>query len=81
MATKGEVSVSPSDFSSNALDGLFDSFGEETMSDDNYIRSYDDVGELNNETDCDSGIIFDRYLDGSVKASKGKFLYSAVSSH
>ena len=29
------------------LDGLFDNFGEETISDDDYVRNYDDGGELN----------------------------------
>ena len=33
------------------LDGLFDSFGKETLSDDGYVRNYVDVGELNNKTD------------------------------
>ena len=34
------------------------------MSGDDYVRNYDDVGELN-KTDCDSGIIFDRHSDAS----------------
>ena len=34
----------------HVLDGLFDSFGDKTISDDEYIRNYNDVGELNNET-------------------------------
>ena len=33
------------------LDGLFDSFGDETVSDDGYVQNHDDVGKLNNETD------------------------------
>ena len=42
------------------LDGLFDSFGKETISDDDYVRNYDDVGERNNETDR---LAFDRCSD------------------
>ena len=33
------------------LDGLFDSFGNETLLYDGYVRNYDDVGEINNKTD------------------------------
>ena len=33
------------------LDGLFDSFGEENIQDDDHSLNYDNVGELNNETD------------------------------
>ena len=47
--------VSTSDLPSYVLDGLFDSFGEETISDDNDFRHYDDAGELSNETDRDNG--------------------------
>ena len=47
------------------LDGLFDSFGEETISDDDYVWNYDDVGKFNNETDHASRIILDQYLDAS----------------
>ena len=46
-----EGSISTSDLPSDFLDGLFDSFSKNTISDDDYVRSYDDVGELNNETD------------------------------
>ena len=46
-------------------DGLFDSFGEETIMEDDYVRNCDDVGKLNNKTDHDSGIISDRYSDVS----------------
>ena len=45
------------------MDGLFDSFGKETISDDVYIQNYDSVGKLNNETDHDSRIIFYQYSD------------------
>ena len=44
-------SISTSDFPSYVLDGLFDSFGKEIMSDDDCGRNYDDVGKLNNKTD------------------------------
>ena len=44
-------SVSTSDLLSYVLDG----FGEETISDDNDVRHYDDAGELSNETDHDNG--------------------------
>ena len=58
-----EGSFSTGDLPSHVLDGLFDSFGEETMSDDVYVQNYNNVGELNNETIHDSGIIFYRYSD------------------
>ena len=32
------------------LDGLFDNFGLETISDD-YVRNYNNVGELSDKTD------------------------------
>ena len=47
------------------MDGLFDSFGVETILDVDDVQNYDDVGKLTNETDHDSGSIFDRYLDTS----------------
>ena len=47
------------------LDGLFYSFGEETISDDDGVWNYNDVGELSNETDRDSGSICYWYLDAS----------------
>ena len=47
------------------MDGLFDGFGEETISDDDDIRNYDDVGKHSNESDRYSGIIFYQYLDAS----------------
>ena len=45
--------------------GLFDSFGKETILDDDYVRNYNDVGKLNNKTDLAIRIIFDRYSDAS----------------
>ena len=60
-----EGSISTSDLPSYGLDGLFDSFGKETLLEDDYIRSYDNVGELNHTTDHDSWIIVDRYMDTS----------------
>ena len=33
------------------LAGLFDSLGGETISGDDYVWNYGDVGEFNNETD------------------------------
>ena len=33
------------------FNGLFHSFSEETISDDDYARNYDDIGELNKEID------------------------------
>ena len=34
--------------------GLFDSFGKDSISNVEYVRNYDDVIELDNETDSDS---------------------------
>ena len=51
------------------LDGLFDCFGEEIMSDDYYVRKYDDVGELSSETDHDNGSIVYRYSNTSDDSS------------
>ena len=59
-----EGSISTSDLPSYVLDGLFDSFGDETILDDDYVKNYD-VGKLNNETDHDSSIILYRYLTAS----------------
>ena len=47
------------------MDGLFDSFGEETISDDDYIQNYDDIGKLSNESDHYSGAIFYQYSDAN----------------
>ena len=57
MATIAEGSISTSDLSLYVLDGLFDSFGKETNSDDDDVRNYDDIAELSNETDSGSGSI------------------------
>ena len=65
VATMVEGIISTSDLPSFVLDCLFDSFCEETVSDDDDVRNYDDIGKLSNETDRDSGNIFDRYLDTS----------------
>ena len=46
------------------LDGLFYSFGDETILDDDYVQN-NDVGKLNNETDHDSGIICYWYPNAS----------------
>ena len=56
-------SISTGDLPSHVLDGLFDSVGKETISDDVYIQNYCSVGKLINETDHDSGIIFYQYSD------------------
>ena len=64
MATMAEGSISTSYLPTYVLDGLFYSFGEKTDYND-YVRNYHDVGELSNETDRDSGIIFDQYSDPS----------------
>ena len=65
MAILVEGSISTGDLPSLVLDGLFDSFGDETISDDVYIQNFNDVDELNNETDHDRGIICNRYSDAS----------------
>jgi len=57
MAAMAEGSILTSDFPSYVLNGVFDSFGEETVSDDIDVRNYDDAGELSNETAHDSGSI------------------------
>ena len=51
MAAVTEGNISTSDLPSYVLDGLFDSFGEQTISDGDYIRNYNNVDELNNKTD------------------------------
>ena len=63
VATIAEGSIS----SRGILDGLFDSFGKETVSDNDDNRNYNDIGKLSNETDpdLDSGSSFNRYLDTS----------------
>ena len=61
VATMAECSISTTDLLSYVLDGLFASFGEETILDDDDVWNYDDVGELCNETDCDSESIFYRF--------------------
>ena len=43
------------------VDGLFDSFGEETISYDDYVQTYDDVGKLSNKSDHYRGIICYQY--------------------
>jgi len=53
-----EGSISTSDLPSYVLNGLVDSFGEETISNDDDVRNYDDVGKLTNVTDHESGNIF-----------------------
>jgi len=53
------------DLPSYVLDILFDSFGEEIISDDDDIRNYDDVGKLGN----DSRSTFYRYSDASDEES------------
>jgi len=35
---------------------------KKTISDDDDVRNCDDVGKFSNETDRDSGSMFDRYL-------------------
>ena len=52
-----EGSVSTSDLLPYVLGPLFDSSGRETTSDDD-VRNYNDVGDLSNETDLDSGSSF-----------------------
>ena len=54
-----EGCISTNELPSYILDG----FGEETISDDDDVRSYDKVGELSNETKGDSCSISDRYSD------------------
>ena len=49
-----EGSISTSDLPLNVLGGVF------YFLDDDYIRNYDNVGELSNKNDCDSESIFDR---------------------
>ena len=56
MATMAEGSISTTVIL-YVLYGLFDSFGEETKSDD-YVRNYDDAAELSYETDHDNGSNF-----------------------
>ena len=63
LATIAEGCISTNDLPSYILDGLFDGFGEETISGDDDVRSYDDFGELSNETKGDSASISDRYSD------------------
>ena len=48
VVAMAEDSISTSGF---VLGGLFGSFGEETISDDSYVRNY----KLHNETDHDRG--------------------------
>ena len=48
------------------LDGLYDSFGEEIILDDDDVWNYD---ELNNKADCNSGIISYWYSDASDNKS------------
>ena len=43
VATMAEGSISTSDLPLYILDGLFDSFGKEAISDDDDIQNYDDV--------------------------------------
>ena len=57
MATRAEGSISTSD-----LPSCF-SFGKESISDDDDIQNYDDVGELSIETECHCGSICYRYLE------------------
>ena len=57
-----EGSISTSYLKLYVLGGLIYSFGEENISDDDFIQNYDDVGELSNETVHDSRSIFDQYL-------------------
>ena len=60
-----EGSISTSDLQSY----VFDSFGEETKSDDE-LRSYDDAGELSYETDRDSGVcLIDIWVPVMMKLS------------
>ena len=48
-STMAEGSISSSDLPSYVLDGLFDSFGKETVSDaDDDLRNYNDVSKLSN---------------------------------
>ena len=59
VATMVEGSISTSDLPSYVLDGIFNSIGEETISNDGDIRKYGGFGELSNKTDHDSGSSFD----------------------
>ena len=53
-----EGSISTTDLPSLVLGALLIvSFGEETISDDDYVQHYDDVSKLSSNTDCDSGSI------------------------
>ena len=41
-----EGSILTGDLTSHVLDGLFDSFGKKSISDDVYVQNYDDVDKL-----------------------------------
>ena len=65
MTALADGFTSTDDLPQYVLDGLFDSFSEESLSDvDN--RNNNDVGELSDraggKTDTDSGSIFDAYI-------------------
>ena len=65
MTALADGFTSTDDLPPYVLDGLFDSFSEESLSDvDN--RNNNDVGELSDraggKTDTDSGSIFDAYI-------------------
>ena len=70
VTTMVEGSISTSYLPSYVLDGIFNSIGEETISNDDDIRNYGGFGELSNKTDCDSGSIFYRYSDDSDDESQ-----------
>ena len=50
QATMAEGSILTSDLPGYVLDGLFDNFGLETISDD-YVWNYNNIGELSDKTD------------------------------
>ena len=58
VATTAECCISTRDLPLYVLDSLFDSFGKETISDDDYFQNYDDVGKRSSETDHYSRISF-----------------------
>ena len=61
------------------MDGLFHSFGKETISDDDDVENYDNVDKPTNKTDRDNMSIFDRYSDASdYKNYRGRASYCVV---
>ena len=66
MAAMADGITSTDDLPPYVLDGLFDSFSDESLSDVD-DRNNNDVGELSDraggKTDTDSGSIFDGYSD------------------